>query len=60
MVGVCRWVVASLGSKALTYFIENPHKTLALYDVVEKPKGAISLTGSSSFVFLPWCLSVCV
>ena len=38
-----RWVVVSLVARTLTYYGENPKKTLTMYGVIEPPKGASPL-----------------
>ena len=44
------WVVISLVARTLTYFNENPRKTLKLYGVIEEAKGACPLSDSVSCI----------
>ena len=39
----CRWVVVNLVDKSMSYFGENPQRTMYLYGVQERPKGTLDI-----------------
>jgi hypothetical protein len=45
--------VGNLATKTLSYYGENPHKTLYLYDVVEAAKGSIDLSHATVSMATP-------